>query len=141
MRSFKDVQFIPNVKKALARVSNSEYKIVLVTNQSAIGRRIISLEHANLINVQIVRKIVDSGGRMDGVFLCPYHPNENCPCRKPAAGLFKETAKRLSLHLNSSIVLVILGKIYAGQRAGVDRYIFILTGKGKDQIAHTQRTQ
>lgn len=137
VRAWKDVRFIPNVKHALARVSTSTYKIVIVTNQSAIGRKIISLEQANLINSQIVKKIVVSGGRIDGIFMCPHRPDEKCQCRKPSPGLLLQAADKLKIDLGSSIIFGdTWGDLLAGYEAGVRKYGLVLTGRGKEQISH-----
>lgn len=135
VRAWNDVRFIPKVKQMLAQVSTSEYKIVIVTNQSAIGREIISLDQAKLINHQIVQKIIKNGGRVDGVFMCPHHPDANCQCRKPLPGLFEQAAKELSLDLGRSFVFGDTWEdLLAGHRAGIRQYGLVLTGRGKKQL-------
>lgn len=137
VRTWKDVRFIPNVKNALARISMSNYRIVIVTNQSAVGRKIISLEQANLINEELVKKITDCGGRVDGVFMCPHHPDAKCPCRKPSPGLLLQAADKLKIDLGSSIIFGdTWGDLLAGYEAGVRKYGLVLTGRGKEQISH-----
>ena len=142
VRSWKDVRFIAHTKKALAHTSQSKYKIVIVTNQSAVGRKIISLEQANIINYQIVQRIVTNGGRIDGVFMCPHHPNDNCNCRKPSPGLFEQAAKELCLDLNRSTVFGDTWEdLLAGHRAGIRSYRLVLTGRGKEQLTRIKPSE
>ena len=74
VRSWDDVQFIPQALVALARLRDSLFKIVIVTNQSAIGRGQITLSEADSINRRLVQVIEKAGGRIDGVFMCPHAP-------------------------------------------------------------------
>src|SRR4030067_60755 len=80
---WEDVEIYPQALAALAQASSSSYKIILITNQSAVGRAIIELETALEINLRLVQKIEETGGRIDGVFMCPHKPEDHCECRKP----------------------------------------------------------
>lgn len=135
IRSWADVSFYPLVLETLAEASASPYKIVIVTNQSAVGRGIISLEAAMEINQRVVKVIEEHGGRVDGVFMCPHAPEEGCWCRKPNPGLFFQAAEALGLDLERSIVIGdALSDLQAGQSAGVGLTVLVLTGRGQSQI-------
>ena len=74
---------IPGSIEAIARIKAEGWKVVIATNQSAVGRGIIQLTdlfdiHAKLLNC--VRKF---GADIDGIFFCPHRPNQECACRKP----------------------------------------------------------
>ena len=84
-----------NLPKALARLSGSHHAVVLVTNQSAVGRGLISLQEAQEINRRVVAEIRAHGGRMDAVYMCPHHPDEGCPCRKPAPSMLLNSSPSL----------------------------------------------
>lgn len=132
--SWADVVILPGALEALAKASRSPYKIVIVTNQSAIGRGLISLSMAEEINHQLLKKIHEAGGRVDGVFMCPHRPEESCNCRKPQPGLLFQAAQALSLDLNRSILIGdALSDITAGQAAGIAQTILVQTGRGKSQ--------
>lgn len=134
IRSWDDVFIYPQVLDALARVNWSDYKIVIVTNQSVVGRGFISLEEAEIINRRLVNVIEEAGGRVDGVFMCPHHPDEGCACRKPKHGLFLRAAESLSLDLSASIMIGdALSDLEAGKAAGVSKLVLVRTGRGAAQ--------
>lgn len=134
VRSWSDVQILPGSLDALARLKSSPYKVVMVTNQSAVGRGIIQPSVAEEINKRLVRLIEDAGGRIDGVFMCPHAPQDECSCRKPKPGLLLQAASHLSIDLASSILVGdALTDIQAGQSAGIKTNILVRTGRGKNQ--------
>jgi len=135
VRSWADVQFIPGALEALAKLAGSRYAIVLVTNQSAVGRGLISLQEAQEINRRVVAEIRAHGGRMDAVYMCPHRPDEGCACRKPAPGMLLQAARELELALASSTLIGdALSDLAAARAAGV-RGVLVLTGRGSDQAA------
>ncbi len=135
MRSWKDVEFLPRSLEAMSRLAQSPFVIVIVTNQSAVGRGIISLSQAQMINQRVLETIARAGGRVDGVFICPHAPEENCVCRKPKAGLLTQAAEELELDLSHSIMIGdALTDLEAAQAAGVPQKLLVLTGRGAGQM-------
>jgi D-glycero-D-manno-heptose 1,7-bisphosphate phosphatase len=134
VRSWEDVRFYPQALQALASIRTSPYKIIIVTNQSAVGRGLISLDAALQINQRIVETIEEKGGRIDGSFMCPHAPQDDCDCRKPRPGLFHQAAKALSLDLSQSyLVGDALSDLLAGQAAGLRQTVLVRTGRGTEQ--------
>jgi D-glycero-D-manno-heptose 1,7-bisphosphate phosphatase len=134
VRSWQDVFIYPQALSALARISSSPYKIILVTNQSAIGRGIISFQTGAEINDRLVNEIRAAGGRIDGVFMCPHAPEDGCDCRKPRPGLFYQAAQALSLDLKNSVMIGdALTDLLAASSAGIQRVILVRTGRGAEQ--------
>jgi D-glycero-D-manno-heptose 1,7-bisphosphate phosphatase len=135
VRNRADVHIYPQALEALKSITESQYKIVIVTNQSVVGRGFITIETANEINNRLVEEINKHGGRIDGVYMCPHAPEENCSCRKPQPGLLLEAAHELSLDLKRSIMIGdALSDLQAGQLAEVDQTILVLTGRGTEQV-------
>jgi len=134
VRSWADVEIYPQALAALACVRHGPYKIIIVTNQSAVGRGIITLAAATAINRQLVRTIEQAGGRIDGVFMCPHAPADNCDCRKPKPGLFRQAAQAHAIDMDRSYMIGdALTDVIAGQAAGVGRSVLLNTGRGRDQ--------
>lgn len=134
VRSLADVTFLPQAVEALSMASQSLYKIVIVTNQSAVGRGILTYSQALEINQRVVAEIVQSGGRIDGSYLCPHSPDDECNCRKPKPGLLLQAAAELSIDLPRSVMIGdALTDLRAGQAAGVGRTILLKTGRGTVQ--------
>lgn len=134
VRSWTDVTIYPQALGALAKIKSSQHKIFIITNQSVVGRGLISQDAAREINERLVKEIQFSGGRIDGVFMCPHAPQDNCNCRKPQPGLLLDAASMHSIDLQNSILIGdALSDILAGQQAGIPRNVLVLTGRGLDQ--------
>jgi D-glycero-D-manno-heptose 1,7-bisphosphate phosphatase len=137
--SWDDVEIFPEALAALAKASSSPYKIVIITNQSAIGRGLLTLSKAEEINKQLLKKVKAAGGRIDGIFMCPHTPDVGCTCRKPQPGLLFQAAQDLSLDLSRSILIGdALSDISAGQSAGIPQTILVKTGRGKSQALKSE---
>lgn len=142
VRCWEDVHIFHHALAALARISTAPYKIVLVTNQSAVGRGLISLDMAWEINGRLVSVIEAVGGRIDGVFMCPHAPQDQCACRKPKPGLLLQAAQTLSVDLSRSILIGdAISDIQAGQAAGVHQNVLVRTGRGATQPIILHSTQ
>lgn len=135
VRDWSQVKIISEAIHALALTQARNYKIVIVTNQSAIGRGLVQLEKADEINSQLVNLIQHNGGQVDGVYVCPHKPDDNCFCRKPKPGLLLQAAHELSLDLQRSWMIGdAWSDVQAGQRAGVLHKIILKTGRGTKQL-------
>ena len=134
VRSWDDVIFLPGIFPALRRLFASAYRIVIVTNQSAVGRGLLTLELANEINTKIVNAIEQQGGRIDSVQMCPHAPRDECSCRKPEPGMVLQASAELSLDLSASFLIGdTRTDLLAGKAAGVGQLILVRTGLGTDQ--------
>jgi len=134
VRSWADVEFFPQALDALARIREIPYKIIVVTNQSAVGRGIMSWETAVNLNNRILGVVREANGRIDACYLCPAKPGIDDPCRKPRPGMLLQAAQEHNLDLNQSYMIGdALTDIQAGQAAGVKQAILLLTGRGQVQ--------
>jgi D-glycero-D-manno-heptose 1,7-bisphosphate phosphatase len=133
--SWSEVVFFPQALVALARIHDRSARIVIITNQSAIGRGLLDSTVAAEINHRIEREINKAGGRIDGVFVCPHHPRDNCPCRKPRPGLILQAAQNLEIDLARSVLIGDnLSDLQAGRAAGIPRLALVRTGLGNQQL-------
>ncbi len=136
VRSWADVRLIPGAIDALIHISQSPYKIVIVTNQSAVGRKIISTAQADRINSRLLDIIRQAGGRIDGLFMCPHAPIDHCDCRKPKPGLILQASQQLDIDLENSLLIGdAISDLLAGQAAGVGQTVLVRTGRGASQEA------
>ncbi|MDD2804544.1 MAG: HAD family hydrolase [Elusimicrobiales bacterium] len=69
------------------------YRVVVLTNQSAVGRGYMTMAASRAINLKMVRELRRAGAVVDAVYFCPHAPEAGCACRKPKPGLIKEAAK------------------------------------------------
>jgi D-glycero-D-manno-heptose 1,7-bisphosphate phosphatase len=95
---------------------------------------LISLETAVQINQWIIATIEQHRGRIDGTFICPHAPQDNCDCRKPKPGLLYQAAQALKLDLGQSFLIGdALSDLRAGQAAGLRQTALVRTGLGAEQ--------
>jgi D-glycero-D-manno-heptose 1,7-bisphosphate phosphatase len=135
VRSWDDVYIYPQALKALVEFSKLPFYIVIVTNQSAIGRGIITKQEADAINDRLVNEIGAAGGRIDAVYICPHAPADNCQCRKPEPGFFLQAAQEFPLSLNNSVMVGdALTDLMAAEAAGIAQRILVRTGRGEQQL-------
>ena len=142
VQSIESVHIIPGSLQAIANLTKSEYAVVIVTNQSAIGRGLITAEIAQQINKFLLDKIKFANGIIDGIYLCPHHPKTHCSCRKPKPGMLMQAAAELNLDLERSwLIGDAITDIQAAIAAKV-KPVLVATGRGTKQAANlTNNTQ
>ena len=116
--------------EALGKLSQNGFKVIIITNQSGIGRKIFSIEMLNAIHKKMSINLAQYGGVIDGIFFCPCAPEENCNCRKPKSGLYNEVSDRLQISLEN--VFCVGDKITDIQAAQNARAKPILVKTGKE---------
>ena len=91
---------IPGSLGAIAGLHRAGFRVVVVSNQSGIGRGLYSARTLNDINARMEHEIEAGGGALSGVYCCPHRPDEGCACRKPAPGLLRQIERDFgrSLH-------------------------------------------
>ena len=130
VKQWAEFQFLPGALNALSRLSASHLVVVVVTNQSAVGRGLLNILDLEYIHAQMTRIIREHGGRIDRVLYCPHHPQDNCACRKPQPGLLKQAAYALDIDLTRSYLIGdAISDIQAAQAAGCFP-LLVLTGRG-----------
>lgn len=135
VRSWEQVRFLPGVFDALRRLARSEYVVVVVTNQSAVGRGLMAAEVLHAINAGIVERICAEGGRIDAVYTCPHTPEAGCDCRKPKPGMLLAAAREHQLDLASSFLVGdAVTDVEAALSAGCQP-VMVRTGRGQAQLA------
>ncbi len=91
---------IPGSLEAIALLHRHDYRVVVLTNQSGIARGLLSLATLNKIHRRMLDETRDKGGLIEAVFFCPHGPEDNCNCRKPATGMFRDVAARLKIEMS-----------------------------------------
>lgn len=122
---------LPRALNAIARLTQAGYQVVVVTNQSGIGRGYFDMNMLNAMHEKMRRLLQAEGGRVDAIFYCPHAPEDGCACRKPKAGLFDEVSQRFKMNLAGvPAVGDSLRDLQAAEQAGA-LPILVRTGKGE----------
>lgn len=135
VKTWGDVRFLPGVFDGLRRLGASAYAVVLVSNQSAVGRGLMTAQDAVDINAGVIAEIAAAGGRVDAAYLCLHSPTDACACRKPAAGLLLQAAAELRLSLTESYLVGDAASDIGAANAAGARGILVRTGRGESQAS------
>lgn len=126
-----DLKFIPGAEDALYQLQQ-KFSLVIVTNQSGIGRGYYTLEEYHQFNDSFLNKLSKKKVNISKVLFCPHLPDDNCPCRKPQTKLITDYLQESSQILDTKKSFVIGDKIEDLELAhnlGIEG-ILVRTGKG-----------
>lgn len=82
---------LPGALDAIARLKHAGCLVAVCSNQSGIGRGLMSPAAVDSIHAQLHRELARRGAALDGLRICPHHPDDGCACRKPRPGMLLET--------------------------------------------------
>jgi D-glycero-D-manno-heptose 1,7-bisphosphate phosphatase len=105
VKSWAEFKFLPRVFEALRILKKNNLRVVVVTNQSAVGRGLMSVSTLREIHEKMLRAIEKRGGRIEAIYYCPHRPDENCRCRKPKPGMVLRAKKDLKIDLSLSYLV------------------------------------
>ena len=117
--------------EAIARLTKAHYHVLVVTNQSGIARGLFDLDALHQIHARMQRELAQLGGRIDAIYYCPHAPADDCHCRKPRAGMFRDLAKRLKMSLDNVAAIGDSLRDLQSAQAVKARPILVRTGKGR----------
>ena len=104
---------------ALRLLAAANLRLVVVSNQSGIGRGLITVDEARSVHERFIGLIAGEGIVLDGTKYCPHPPEAGCDCRKPSPGMLLEAAEDLRLDLGRSFMIGDkVSDVEAGERAG-----------------------
>jgi D-glycero-D-manno-heptose 1,7-bisphosphate phosphatase len=117
-------------REALAALRGLGLRISVATNQSAIGRRLLSETQLGAVHADMCRQAQATGGTIDAVFFCPHTAEARCGCRKPAPGLIVTAMARSGISAAQTLVVGDDRRdLDAARRAGTAA-VLLRTGKG-----------
>jgi D-glycero-D-manno-heptose 1,7-bisphosphate phosphatase len=112
LRNVDELEILPGVPQALALLQNFGFKLVVVTNQSAVARGWLSEFELSRIHDALAAKLAQSEIVLDAIYYCPHHPVEGmgayrieCACRKPKGGMIERACADLGIDPTTSYVV------------------------------------
>lgn len=123
--------WLPGALEALATLRRAGLHLTVATNQSGVGRGLMSPAQLAAVHERMQNEAAQHGGALDAVLFCPHSPDDGCACRKPAPGLIHAALSRSGFSAAESILVGDDRRdLEAAARAGV-RAALVRTGKGK----------
>jgi D-glycero-D-manno-heptose 1,7-bisphosphate phosphatase len=123
----------PGVPAALKRLQDAGFKLIIVTNQSGVGRGYFTLEDVHGVHEHLCAKLARDGVRIDKIYIAPEHPNAPSPGRKPSPQFLFDARDEFDLDLAESFMI---GDkridLECGWNAGVRKSILVRTGYGAE---------
>jgi D-glycero-D-manno-heptose 1,7-bisphosphate phosphatase len=129
----EDVEIFPGAGAALKRLADAGFKLVMVTNQSGIGRGYFTLADAERVNEQLAREFARDGVRFEKIYLAPEAPDQTSRGRKPSPQFLFDARDEFDLNLAESFMVGDkLIDLECGWNAGVKKSILVRTGYGAE---------
>ncbi len=95
----------PGVPEQIKRLNDAGFLVIMITNQSGIGRGYFTEDTLKKIHEKMTSEIESAGGHLDAIYYCPHRPDENCPCRKPKTLMGERAVKDFDIDVGSSYMV------------------------------------
>lgn len=127
---------LPGAHSAVAALRGAGYGVVVITNQSGIGRGLFSEADYARFETRLLADFAAHGASLDGSYHCPHAPDVACACRKPGTALALRAAREHGIDLARSWVIGDKDADVALARNLGARAVLVLTGHGREHAAH-----
>ena len=122
---------IPGSLETIARLNQNGIDVVVITNQSGIGRGYFNEEALSEMHDKMAEALAQLQGHVSDIFFCPHRPEENCDCRKPEPGLLDQLQKKYNIALDGVPFIGDTGKDLHLAKSKNCLPILVKTGKGQ----------
>lgn len=123
------LEFMPGAIEGMKQLQDLGYNLVIVTNQSGIGRGYFTDAQYHNFTDYMLSCLKDEGVNISKVFHCPHMPTDNCGCRKPGLGMLEQFLRDNIIESPSYMVGDKLSDIEFGQKLGVETCLIGSTSK------------
>ena len=135
IKGWSEFVFLPRSIEALRDLTAAGFTIILITNQSAVPRKLISPQELDNIHSKMKAAVEAQGGKISDIFFCPHMPDDGCDCRKPAPGMIFKAQKKHGIDLSTSVMIGDSARdIECARMAGCGRTILVKTGNGREAL-------
>jgi len=139
LRRVEDLELIPGADKAIAKLNTADYIVIVITNQSAIARGLLTESGLAEIHTELQNRLAKSNATINAIYHCPHHPEYGdcitCNCRKPNPDMILRAAQEHNIDLSRSYMIGdSLSDLQAGWNAGC-KSALVRTGYGEDVLA------
>jgi histidinol-phosphate phosphatase family protein len=126
IKDWHEFIFLSGVSDAIRRLNEEGFVVVIVSNQRAVAKGIISERTLKDMHAKMISQLCRNGAKIDAIYYCPHDIEDNCQCRKPKPGMLIEAARALSLDLGKSWMIGDKKTdIEAGKKAGCSTILLV----------------
>ena len=119
VKSIEEFQILDGVPESIKMLKEKGFVVIVITNQSAINRGLVTIETLNEIHNHLQKILKDNNTSIDDFYFCPHIPDENCQCRKPNPGMLIKAVQDHDIDMNQSFMIGdSLTDVQAAQKAG-----------------------
>lgn len=129
------VELLPGTAEALRRLRKLGFGLVVISNQSGVGRGLVRLDQLAAVNARLVELLAADGVALDGLYFCPHVSEDDCHCRKPRPGMVEQAVR--DLHFDPALSIVIGDNVCdldLARTLGIPA-ILVRTGHGETVLA------
>jgi len=141
LKSASELKLLPGVGPALARLKAAGARLVVVTNQSGVGRGILTLKDLEAIHARLEGLLEQDDAALDAIYFCPHHPDDGCRCRKPARGMVDRAVSELQVDLRRSYLIGDHARDVQLAKAVGAKAILVTSGRVDEQAINMLRAQ
>jgi len=105
VKNIHELEIFPNIGKYIKLINDEEFLVIVISNQSAIGRKLTTKNEVERIHDSLQEYLKKWSAKIDAFYYCPHHPQDNCECRKPKPGLLIRAANDFNIDLQNSWML------------------------------------
>ncbi len=134
LHKIQDFEFIDGAFDACLYFQSLGYQLIIVTNQSGIGRGYYNEDDFHIINNRMLEKFSKKNINILDVFFCPHEPESACDCRKPKPGMFNQANDKHNINMEESWMIGDKeNDIAAANAAGIENTILVKSGHTIDE--------
>jgi D,D-heptose 1,7-bisphosphate phosphatase len=101
----EDLEFLPGAVEGLKELQKKGYLLIIITNQSGIGRRYYTEKDYKIFMKELYTRLAKQGVKITADYYCPHIPEDNCGCRKPKIELVEKAIKEYNIDPSKSIFI------------------------------------
>lgn len=138
VKSWAEFEFLADSKRAISRLTQNGYEIIVITNQAGVNKNLVSSDIVAEIHRKMADEISSAGGNIKAIYSCPHRQDENCECRKPKPGMLLQASRDYDIELGKAyLVGDSMRDIEAGDSVGC-KTILVMTGHGAKEISQRE---
>ena len=129
--SWKCFEFLPGSLKALKKLNQAGYRVIVISNQAGVSKGLYTREDLDELTQNMRKEVEAAGGRLEAVHYCLHQDSDHCDCRKPKTGMFNRATEALAVNFSETFFVGDNRRDVLAAKAIEAKSIFVLSGNTK----------